>query len=223
MEYFRLRTIFSGNSYFVLLPLLVFHLAIAHAAAEPPTCSFGLINAVSLPARTHILLDGKSLFPAGLTEGQFTEGFAIPAGKHQIEIRNDACKPLSASLEARTDASPVLVLYKITKAQNGGKSEDQLKIVAVPNQPAGRGYTYYAYYAAEAETVATIEVKGQPLEIKALQLTKLEHPSPLTVKTEDYIGRYSPHDQGNYLLVLFKDSTGKLRQRLIQEKVFGEQ
>ncbi len=184
-------------------------------AAQPePPVSIGFMNAVSLPGKTDVRIDGSSLKPAGFPEGNFVESVGLPAGAHAFIFSNGDCVPLMRDLDIKPDAPALYILYNVAIPKTDGTVKQTLKLAGFPS-PHSKVKHFYAYYVSENATTK-LRANGATLNIESLKLTPIDG-GALTIEVgADEPEHYQPVDPGHYVLVIFDSSDQQPRRVLIQ-------
>ena len=190
---------------------------IVSAEAQPaPTAYLAFLNAVGLPSKTDVRIDGNSLKPAGFPEGNYIESFGLPTGSHQFSFINADCTPVTQPIVVGPAPAPLYVLYNVPVQQPDGKKKQVLKLFTVPGQPPAQSQRrFFALYASDRpSTRVTINQASVSLASgKVFTLTA----SSLDVTTDPKQPmHYNPSRPGNYIIVFFDGSDARLHQALLQ-------
>jgi hypothetical protein len=176
----------------------------------------GFVNAVGLETKTDLRVDGKSVKPSGFPQGNYIESFGLPAGRHTFSCTNGDAVSTEDSVELKGSPAPLYVLYKVDVPQSDGKIRHLLRLTGIPGQPPTAGSRRFFGFYASGKPSASLVINGQRMSIPQLKAVRLEG-GELTVGIDgtDPV-HYGVSESGNFALILFDGSDGRLRQVLLR-------
>jgi len=160
-----------------------------------------------LPNRLELVIDGAKLRPDGFGPGEKTGMIGILAGPHRINASNPAAKPAQANFSVQQNTSLTLIAYTKTVPDPQGRPAEAVQIFSRPNPPRKSGKQYQVIYASNRPSTEVV-VNGHPMTLVAFREVttdglKIEQSGKAAV-------RFSAHENGSFLAVLFDKADGSL-------------
>lgn len=172
--------------------------------------------------KANVLIDGEDIFPKGYDLGQRTGGFGLKAGAHSITIRKNGVESGTTKITLMAGETLTLIVFaeNVPARKEGDPPTWTTRILRLKQSDPERGYRMtlisvcdqdevMIHAAAQGkQTVETAHVKRRATTTVDLGRSRGE----VLVKAGDSIvTTLSPEDPGNYVVVLYQDSCGKIR------------
>lgn len=129
------------------LPLLCFIFAQAKAQEDQEFGTLNILSLVSSPTSCEVTLGGKTVMPEGLSSGNSSGWFFIPAGDHQMNIEHPDFKKASGSISVAKDSTEVIVIFlqpTTRKKPDGTPMPPNLRIRRYPAFETSKGFALKA-------------------------------------------------------------------------------
>lgn len=196
----------------------------ASARQENPEVGFVRIVHAVAPGegKMNILVDGEDIFPKGYDLGQRTGGFGIKTGVHMIALKKQGVESGTTQVTLKDGETLTLIGFaeKVLAKKEGDPPIWKTRILRLKQSEPERGFRMTLVSACDQEEVtikAAVQGKKtiESASVKRLTTTVVElgrSRGDVLVKAGDEIlTTVSPDDPGNYVVVLFQDSAGKIK------------
>jgi len=199
----------------LIILVLTLHGAIhAQAPVEEKNGFFSFINAIALPGKTSLAIDGKDNKPEGFTPGFVSGGIGLPIGSHVFTVECGSLQPVSATVTLVPGKSPIVVAYSVDLPPDPqtGVIKQELKLVALDNKPAGKKRTFYALYLGNKPSIDLV-INERPQTLPRFQEEQVSEKSEkqlVVTQGDKNIVSYAPLDKGNFLVIFFDAPDGTL-------------
>lgn len=213
-----------SNRILLQVALLLLHFFPLSAQEMPELGFIRFVNAVSPGSgQVHLHVNGRDLFPQGYQLGQRSGGIGLPAGTQKIRITRDGVDAGESALTLSTGETVSLIAFaEKIPAEKDTPPRWTIKILRLKQRDAARGFRLTVIsVASEAETLFTTSRDGAAARetgrVKRLMTTSID----LGKKAAD-VGLYlrdaeqalcyfRPDAAGNYVVVLYEDTTGGIK------------
>lgn len=132
---------------------------LAFSQEEEDFGTMNILNLVSSETSCEVTLGGKSVMPDGLTSGNTTGWFYVPAGQHQMNIEHPDFGNASGPVAIPKDSTQVVVIFlqpSARKKPDGTPMPPDLRIRRFPAFETARGFALKAVSMLEEPTRYTI-------------------------------------------------------------------
>jgi len=177
---------------------------------------FNFVVAIRSKGKTRIEVEGRTVGRDGLRSGEESGPLGLLAGRYDIVVENDDCRPLRRKLTVEAGQSVVYVLYDVEK-EEGGKTVRLTRAARIDRAPAAGDHPLSVYSVVQEPEVLPLSLGGR----RALRARWKEM---LDVPGWDGKGFRLMHQQRSlgsvenaeetglhYLLVPYRDHRGRLR------------
>jgi hypothetical protein len=194
------------------------------AQSGPPDVGFVRIVHAIAPGegKANILIDGEDIFPNGYDLGQRTGGFGLKAGGHSITLKKEGVEAGTTKISLQTGET--LTLIGFAEKMPAKVKEDPpvwvTKILRLKQSSPEAGYRMTLVSVCDDDVVtikAAVQGKGtiETAQVKRLSTTTVDlgrsRGEVLVKAGDDIVTTISPEDPGNYVVVLYQDSDGKVK------------
>jgi hypothetical protein len=194
------------------------------AQESPPQVGFvRIVNAVAPgEGKVSMLIDGEDIFPKGYDLGQRTGGFGLKAGSHTITIKKTGVETGTTKITLNTGETLTLIGFaeKVPAKKEGDPPVWVTKILRLKQSDPERGFRMTLVSVCDTDEVtikAAVQGKGsiETAHVKRLATTSVDlggaRGEVLVKAGEDIVTTLSPEDPGNYVVVLYQDTEGKIK------------
>lgn len=191
---------------------------------EKPEVGFiRIVHAVAPgQGKLNILVDGEDIFPKGYDLGQRTGGFGIKAGVHMIALKKEGVDSKPTQITLKNDET--LTLIGFAEKENSKKEGDppvwKTRIIRLKQSEPEHGFRMTLVSACdqdEVEVKAIVQGKKsiESASVKRLTTTLMDlgrsRREVLVKAGDEVITTISPEDPGNYVVVIYQDTAGRIR------------
>lgn len=218
-----MKTISSRLSLWSILLLLT---TITAPAQQEPLPDVGFVRVISLlnasRGKTHIIIDGSNIYPAGYDSGQKTGGIGLKVGPHTISLHQQGLPPVTAQFTLNRGETLTWIGYAEKVVSNSPNDpplwRNQLLPVKQSDSESG-DHLILVSLCPQDEIQLQIQtpqnLRAQTTRLKRLLPNRLDLSMPKTefaLKIDDtIISHVSLEDPGNYQILLYADEAGKIR------------
>jgi hypothetical protein len=188
---------------------------------------FSFVNAVTLPGKTILSIDGSVVKADGFASGERTGGIGFAAGKHVFAVENSSdCVPVKLTVALQPDASPIVIAYYVEEFDTAKQAMVRhLKLYARPNSPAvdGNQRAFRAIYMAAGGQME-ITCNGRPQVLAALSEVSIGAPGEKSIvltRKDAQFASYAPEGAGTYLVLILDHPDGKAAVIIVPDLVYS--
>lgn len=223
-----MKTSFKWLRVIVLLVLTSY--SFAAAAPIEAVGYLRFVNAIAVGSgNVSVRVDGEAIYPKGYRFGAVTGGVGLAAGIHKLEVRREGVRPVRLDVTVVENLTLTLVAHaEEIPARDGKPVLHQARLMTLTPRDVMKGKvaTFVSVSRAPQQRVEIrgTDAKWQPVEVPRLATVE----SPILL-ARGYVALRSggkPLDaipvaeSGNYVVVLFDDSRGRLRS--VSFRDYGE-
>jgi hypothetical protein len=196
----------------------------ANGKATSPEVGFlRIINAIA-PGNgtTRVLIDGEELFPKGYQLGQRSGGIGLAAGPHTVTLQKNGVESGTTKFDLKSGETLSLIGFaeKIPATDDHAPQRWTTKILKIKQSDPERGFRMTLLSVCDLDEVKVDAIIPGQKDITIAHVKRLSTAvidlgstrSEAMVKVGgELITTVSPDEPGNHVVVLYKDSEGKIR------------
>ena len=214
-----ISNIIMAAAWFAASPLS----AASDRQGKPEVGFIRIVHAVAPgQGKLNILVDGEDIFPKGYDLGQRTGGIGIKAGVHMIALKKEGVESRPSQMTLKDGETLTLIGFaeKEPVKKEGDTPVWKTRILRLKQSEPEHGFrmTLVSVCDQDEVTVKTVVQGKKSIEnafVKRLTTTPVElgrsRREVLVKAGDEVITTISPEDPGNYVVVLYQDSDGKIR------------
>lgn len=205
---------------------LVLTSAVSPVRAQQKQSEVGFIRIVHAVApgqgKVNILIDGEDIFPKGYDLGQRTGGFGMKAGVHMITLKKEGVEPGTTRVTLKNGETLTLIGFaeKIPGKNDGDPPAWKTRILRLKQCDPERGFRMTLVSVCDQDEVtvkAAVQVKKgiEVASVRRLTTTLIDlgrsRGEVLVKAGDEVVNTVSTDDPGNYVVVLYQDSDGRIK------------
>jgi hypothetical protein len=210
----------------IMTAVLLAASCISPASAQQGQPEVGFVRIVHAVApgegKVNILIDGEDIFPKGYDLGQRTGGLGIKAGTHKITLKKEGVESGTTQVTLKTGETLTLIGFaeKVPAKEVGDPPVWKTKILRLKQSDPERGFRMTLVSVCDQDEVsikAAVQGKKtiESASVKRLATTSVDlgrsRGEVLVKAGDEIVTTVSPEDPGNYVVVLYQDSDGRIK------------
>lgn len=185
--------------------------ALGQGAPQPG--HFRFVNATGLAGKISLTIDALKLKPEGFASGDTTGSIGILPGSKQFTVASAEAGTATATLTVQPSSSTTMIAYcKVTVDPRTNTTKKAIQLLARANPPVSNGKHFQLLYVSSQPAV-DVAVNGTPRRINAMREVNEQELPGAAIKVEQagkIVVVFDAPQAGNFLVLLYDDSTGKL-------------